>query len=37
MIEENHVGYNSGGTRRATTSLDDDSSQSCDSNRKELG
>jgi hypothetical protein len=37
--KENHVGHNSGVAEKeiATTSLDDESSQSCNSNNKELG
>jgi hypothetical protein len=36
-IEEDHIGHNSGGLRRAiTTSLDDESNQSCNSNSREL-
>jgi hypothetical protein len=39
-IEEDHAGHNSGGAGKAiaiATSLDDESSHSCNSNSKKLG
>jgi hypothetical protein len=36
-IEKDNVGHNNGGIGKATTSLDDESNQSCNFNNRELG